>query len=180
MKHVVYKPYFNWENEEKWLNKMSAKGLAMKSYTWCRYVFEETPPGEYIYRIDFLDHMPSSQKGKEYIRFLEETGAEFVDFYFRWVYFRKKADRGPFFLYSDISSQITHKKRVRAFWLIFAFLECAIGASNMVMGTFNSSARLNLIVGSFAFAMGIFFGLWSLQLTMKIQALRKEQIIREG
>ena len=29
MKHIVHKPYWNFEKEEAWLNEMSTRGLAM-------------------------------------------------------------------------------------------------------------------------------------------------------
>ena len=45
MKHIVYKPYWDYEKEERWLNDMAAKGLALSDYSWCRYAFEETPRG---------------------------------------------------------------------------------------------------------------------------------------
>ena len=51
MKTVIRKAYFDFENEEKWLNEMSAKGFALTDYTWCRYVFSDCMPGKYVYRL---------------------------------------------------------------------------------------------------------------------------------
>lgn len=51
MKYVIWKAYWNYEKEEKWLNEMASKGLAFTSYSWYRYVFEDAPAKEYIYRI---------------------------------------------------------------------------------------------------------------------------------
>jgi len=48
MKHIVRKAYWDYEKEEKWLNAMSAKGMALTDYSWCRYVFTETPCNEFI------------------------------------------------------------------------------------------------------------------------------------
>lgn len=55
MKQVIRKAFWNYEKEEHWLNTMSAKSLAMTNYSWCRYVFEEEPRGEYIYRIELTE-----------------------------------------------------------------------------------------------------------------------------
>lgn len=45
MSHVVRKYFADFEKEEQWLNDMSAKGLALVEYSWARYVFEESAPG---------------------------------------------------------------------------------------------------------------------------------------
>lgn len=39
MKKVIYKAYYDYEKEEKWLKEMSAKGLALINYSWLRYTF---------------------------------------------------------------------------------------------------------------------------------------------
>jgi len=180
MKHVIRKPYWNWEKEEKWLNKLSAKGLALVDYSWCRYVFEDTPPGEYIYRIELLDYWPRSAEGVKYIQFVEETGAEFVSSYMRWVYFRKKAADGPFILHSDIPSQIAHNKRVRALWLALAILELSIGLMNVLVGTIPLFQLTNVIMGALLLVLGGAFTSWVIQITRKIRRLKRELLIREG
>ena len=47
----------------------------------------------------------------DYILLIEETGAEYVQRWGMWVYFRKK---GNFELYTDIDSQIDLYQRIRA------------------------------------------------------------------
>ena len=180
MKHVIRKPYWNWEKEEKWLNEMSAKGLALVDYTWCRYVFEEALPGEYVYRIELLDYWAINPTSLKYIRFVEETGAEFVSSYMRWVYFRKKAADGPFTLHSDIPSQIAHNKRVRVFWLGLAILELSIGLMNVTTGIWPPVKSLNIVLGSALFVVGCVFASWVIQITRKIRKLKRELLIREG
>ena len=180
MKHVVHKAYWNWENEERWLNGMSARGLALVDYSWCRYVFEETPPGEYIYRIELLDHWATNAIEQNYIRFVEETGAEFVASYMRWVYFRKKAVDGAFTLHSDIPSQIAHSKRVRALWVGLAILELSVGIMNISIGTMPDIRPTNIVLSTLLFALGIAFASWAIQITRKIKRLKKELLIREG
>lgn len=106
MKHVIRKPYWSFENEEKWLNDMAAQGLALTSYSWCRYEFEDSDKETYTYHIELLDHSAKHPISKKYIAFLEETSIEHVSTYMRWVYLRKKTSDGPFNLYSDIDSKI--------------------------------------------------------------------------
>jgi len=127
MKNVIRKLFFNYEKEEKWLNEMAAQGKALIKYTWCRYEFEDTPKGEYIYRVVLLDKQASHSESQKYIQFVEETGAEYVASYLRWVYFRKKAADGPFELYSDIDSKLRHYKKVQAAMTTAALINFATG-----------------------------------------------------
>jgi len=134
VKSAVWKAYFDFEKEEKWLNEMAAKGLNFVHYSFLRYTFEEGTPGEYIYRIELLKDMPSHPESRAYIKFMEETGVEYVDSYFRWVYFRKKAAEGPFDLYSDIDSRIKHYKRVASFVGVVGLINILAGMSNIIIG----------------------------------------------
>ena len=180
MKHIIRKAYWNWEKEEKWLNELSAKGLALTDYSWCRYVLEDAKPGEYVYRIDLLDHFPSHPQSRKFIEFLEETGVEFVASYMRWVYFRKKAKDGAFTLYTDIASRIAHYKRIRMLWLPLGIAELAVGIPNIIIVVTRSFYALNLFGGLLCCLLGILFTLHSLQITRKIRALKKEQSIHEA
>lgn len=117
MKHVVWKAYWNHEREEKWLNEMSAKGFALMDYFWFRYVFEDAPKGEYMYRIELLEKLPSDLESAAYLRFLSETGVECVATYMRWVYLRRKSTDGEFNIYSDIDSKIKHYSRIIQLWV---------------------------------------------------------------
>jgi hypothetical protein len=180
MKHIIWKACYNYEKEEKWLNGLAAKGLAMTNYSWCRYVLEETPPGEYVYRIELLDHTASHPESRRYIAFVEETGAECVATYMRWVYFRKKAADGLFELFSDNTSRIAHYRRVRAFWLAFVFIEFTAFAINLAVGLMPPLSVLHLVLAAL---LGILFGIFLalvLQLTRHIRRLGREQRITEG
>lgn len=103
--HIVHKAFWDFEKEEQWLNTMSARGLALSDYSWCRYVFADTPENRYIYRIELLENLPTHPESMAYLRFLEENGVECVASYMRWVYLRKNASEGPFDIYTDIDSR---------------------------------------------------------------------------
>jgi hypothetical protein len=181
MKHVIRKPYWNYEKEEQWLNEMSARGLAMCDYSWCRYVFEDAPKGEYIYRIELLENKATHPESRKYIEFLEDTGVEFVASYMRWVYFRKKAADGPFDLYSDIDSKIRHYRRVLSFWTVFAGIEFFAGAWNLAIGIIEwNEGRLNLLCGFALLAIFIMFLTMMLPVSKKLKLLKKEKRIRES
>lgn len=138
MKHVVWKAYWDFEKEEKWLNEMSSKGMALTDYSWCRYVFTETPNNEYIYRLELLEHAPTHAESMAYIRFLEESGIECVTTYQRWIFLRKKSSEGPFDIYSDIESKINHYRRVSTFLGTIGLLNLVIFLCNVVNGIVSS------------------------------------------
>jgi hypothetical protein len=113
----VYKLFFAWqfEEEEKWLNRMSAMGLQLVGVGFCRYVFEDGQPGEYLYRIELLNNLPTHAESMAYLRFLEdEMGVEHVGSWVSWVYLRRRAADGPFDLYSDLESRLRHYRRILA------------------------------------------------------------------
>ncbi len=180
MKHIIYKAYWNYEKEEKWLNGLSAKGLALIDYSWIRYVFEDSQPGEYTFRIQLLKNLASNPESRKYIEFVEGTGAECVATYLRWVYFRKRAADGPFELYSDIDSKIRHYKLVRAFWVAFTVLEYAVGLMNIAIGVKEAISSTNIVLGGLLLALGTGFLIMVLNLGKKIRTLKKQQQIVEA
>jgi len=184
MKHIVWKAYWNYEKEEAWLNDMAAKGLALVDYSWCRYVFEERPAEEYIYRIELLRELPSHPESQAYLRFMEESGVQHVASYMRWVYFRKKASDGAFDIYTDIDSRIRHYQRINIYWSTLAFAELTIGLGNLSIGLSgiqNSGGMTsNFWIGLPLILIGIVFISLGAPLRRKIRKLKKEKSIHEA
>ena len=143
-------------------------------------MFEDSQPGEYIYRIQLLKNLASSPESHKYIEFVESTGAECVATYLRWVYFRKRAVDGPFELYSDIASKIRHYRLVRAFWVVFAAAEYTIGLSNIIIGIEAPVSSTNIVLGGLLLALGTGFAVMVGSLCKKIRALKKQQRIIEA
>ena len=183
MKHIVRKAFFDYQKEEKYLNEMSAKGLALTDYTWCRYVFQDAPKGGYIYRIELLENPVNHPESQNYIKFMEETGVEFVASYYRWVYFRRKAAEGEFDIYSDIDSRIKHYKRIRVLFLFLMVLNLAIGLLNFFYGDMQTSMGIrpiNSYIAILSLAVGTLLLIFLLlPLSKKISSLEKEKSIRE-
>ncbi len=164
MRKTVRKWFWVWDfdKEEQWLNEMAAKGLALVGAGFCRYEFEECIPGEYQVRLELLENHLNHAESQQYIRFIEETGAEQIGSWFRWVYFRKKTADGPFDLYSDLESRIKHLKRIIALVLPLSLANLMIGFANVGNAIANhiwiaKVGYLNLIVG----ALGC-MGAWKL------------------
>ena len=184
MKHTVHRMFWNYENEEKWLNEMSAKGLALTDYSWRRYVFEETPKNQYIYRIELLEQLPDHPESMAYIHFMEENGVEYVTSSTRWVYFRKKSSDGAFDIYSDIESQIKYFNRIFVLWNTLMFTELIIGLVNIIIGVANRIALrtfsfVNLILGGILILFGMVFMIFRIPIRKKIKKLQREKMITE-
>lgn len=134
MRRRVIKAFVNYKKEEDWLNKMAQKGLHMVDYFWFVYLFEEGEPGEYIYRLELMENVPSHPKSAAYLQFMEESGVERVSTWMRWVYFRKKASEGSFEIYSDREGKIRHAKRIIGLMLALFFLNFGCACSNLGLG----------------------------------------------
>ncbi|MBR3610470.1 MAG: DUF2812 domain-containing protein [Oscillospiraceae bacterium] len=179
MRKVIKKLFWAWEyeKEEKWLNEMAAKGLALVDYSLCRYSFEPCEPGEYKFKIQFLEHRTSHPESEQYIRFMEETGAEQVASYLNWVYFRKKAAEGDFEIFSDIESKINHLTLIKKVLLPIGYLNLGVSVMNFVNLAFNFPGALWVpFINLACFALMI-FGVHKIQ--KKINILKKEHAIRE-
>lgn len=114
MKKKVYKIFFVWEyeKEEKWLNKMSSEGWQLVKGSSFKYLFEKGEPNEYEYKLELLEEEPDSPKSKNYIDFLKETNIENVGKCKNWIFLRKKTADGGFSSENKTLSHINHSLRV--------------------------------------------------------------------
>lgn len=183
MRQIVRKLFFDFEKEELFLNNMSANGLALSKYSWGKYVFDEAAKGEYIYRLELLEHPIDSMESQNYIQFMKETGAELVTTYHRWAYFRKKASDGDFNIYSDIDSRLKHYERIRILFLAVIGFNFFAGFFNLFVGNLHKSSgypAINIYVGIISFTLVTLLLIFLLlPLTKKIGQLRSEKQIRE-
>ncbi len=190
MKKIIHKAYWNPDKEQKWINSLAAKGLALTDYSWMRYVFEETTPGEYIYEIELLEKKTSNPESEVYLRFLEDTGVEVVARYYKWVFLRKKASDGPFAVYTDCESRIRYLKRIRNLWIGLITLEFFAGFLNLgicmfylfvgKLGAIREFPWINFAGGILCTGIGIvfFFALF-LPVYLQIRKLKKEQTLHD-
>jgi hypothetical protein len=183
MRQTIYKIFIasQYEEEERWINEMSAKGQALVYAGLCRYIFEDEEPGKYQYKIQLLNKLPAAPESKAYLQFLEETGIEFISSILAWVYLRKKTEDGPFGLYSDIGSSIRYFKRLQIFFIVLTILEFFIGIQNLWIGIFLPTGMqvINICMGLFLLFLGMLLAAAARTHTKKLQELRKERQIRE-
>lgn len=124
---TIHKIFFVWdfEKEEQWLNTMAQSGWLLDRVSFCTYHFVACTPGAYTIRMEMhgLDD--------EYLRFMQETGAEYVGRMVQWIYFRKKVQYGQFDIFSDLDSKIAHLGRISTTLAL-------IGGTNLLIGMVNS------------------------------------------
>ena len=180
MRRTVYKVFMMWnfDKEEKWLNEMAAKGLALVSVGACRYDFEDCAPGSYQVRLELLDNLPSHPESHCYIRFLEETGVEHVGTLLRWVYFRKQSTDAPFDLFSDIDSRIRHLNRM--LWILgVLFGMNLINVANLLVQfiTWEYSGTLVIVIVCALLLLLITYGF--VRIMLKKNRLKRERRLHE-
>lgn len=145
----------------------------MEKVSLCSYGFSASAPGEYIYRLQMLEDWPSSAKGQEYIRLVEETGAQQVGSLIWWVYFRRKAALGPFELFSDVASRLRHYHGI-------AFLLAMLLVPNAIIFWMNiGSAKVPWTTQVFQAVVMLALGWGLCKLWQKISHLKKEGAVRE-
>lgn len=179
MKKIVHKVFWAWEfdREEKWLNSMSAKGLALTSVGFCRYEFEDCTPGEYKFFIELLSGRASGVENVKYIEFLEDAGVKHVGTYGRWVYFRGKPSEENDKLFSDNASRIKHLTRIIRFIAVLLAINLYFGCYNLLM-YFQWHSPINY-VGILSFAVVIFGATGIARLMIKRKKLKAETQIFE-
>lgn len=180
MRKVIRKLFWAWDfdKEEKWLNEMASKGLALCAVGFCRYEFEQTKPGEYAVCLQMLNNKPQHPESEKYIEFVEETGAEHVGSYMRWVYFRKKTADGPFELLSDYDSRIKQLTDIIRFIVVLGVFNLMAGCYNLLLyGIWGHEISL---LGLINIALSAFIGYGAYRLWQKREKLQKEQQVFEG
>jgi hypothetical protein len=100
-----------------------------------------------------------------------------------WVYFRRKADYGPFDIFSDIDSRLKHYKRIRNLFAGIMALNLFLGLLNLTTSNVLhevSTHIANFYISLFSLGVGLcIFGFLVMPLSNKITTLEKEHIIRE-
>lgn len=180
MRKRVCKFFWAWdfEKEEAWLNQMALRGQALVGVGPFSYVFEEGLPGEYEIREELLENLPSHPESQRYIRFLEETGAEYVGSYLRWAFFRKKRTEGGFDLYSDNDSRAKHLGRIIALLTVIGLVGLGATLSNLTLFWLHRFPE-NLWVAMPTGLLALFLLCGVLRLCRKRRQLKRERQIFE-
>lgn len=120
---IKFRWYYDKDDEEIFLNNMSAKGYAMKRFFLGIYWFDRCSPNEYTYRVDIINDKNIPER-KEFYDFVSDTGAELVQTWGVWAFFRKKGSN--FELYTDKESRINQYKRIRKTFISLGICEALV------------------------------------------------------
>ena len=132
---IRWKFTFDKDEEQDWLNDWCQQGWAMTGFFLGVVTFVPCRPGEYIYQIDLLPGKGIFAKNYEdYVIFMNEMDVEILQRWGRWLYLRKRAEDGPFEVYTDTASKVEMYRRIRgmflwAFCLVFL---CSFSAWNLL------------------------------------------------
>lgn len=142
---------WNFEKEEIWLNEMAMQGWVLEEIGFCTYHFARCEPGEYIVRMEM------APDNEDYRSFLEEIGAEYIGRMVKWIYFRRKAELGPFDLLAGIDAKIHHLDRIDMMLKLVCLANLLIGIPNILNGM--TSSIVNLLCATLlSYALGRIHG----------------------
>ena len=148
---IRFKLTFDKDAEQDWLNGLCAQCWAMTGFFAGLYTFTPCQPGEFIYQVDLLPgEGVRAWRSGEYMDFMEETGVEVVQRWFRWVYLRRRAADGPFQIYTDVDSQIQMYRRIRKMFLWVFALECCCSLGVIPGAVLNDGVLIRCAIALFA------------------------------
>ena len=153
-----FRLYYNKDEELKWIQSLCDEGWALEKFCAGMYTFEPCEPGEYIYDIDLLGDGP--KEFDAYKEFMEDAGVEIVQRWFRWVILRKRAEDGPFEMYTDPQSKAESYGKIKKFFrgamlaelllLLFETMLLIASPTKVQIGIFLFALA---VVGAFTLAM---------------------------
>lgn len=181
MRQTLRKFFWAWDfdKEEQWLNGLAAKGLHLAAIGWPKYIFDEGVPGAYQIRLELLDNWPTHPESQQYIRFVEETGAEYLGSVLRWAYFRKAAGEEGFDLFSDRDTRIKHLNRLMVMLGVPFVVSLMFVAYNMRLYFSGSGVLANLIAAIVLAVLALLVGYGVLRTWLKRRKLKKDRLLYE-
>jgi hypothetical protein len=120
MKFIERKYFIDKDKEEFYINQKASIGESFYMKGFTHYLFEETKPQLYTYRIKCVkDKSLKSLKASH-----EDHATKVVGFSYPWLYLRKLSEKGTFNRYDDLDTRITYymKRLVRLLILTFIYI----------------------------------------------------------
>lgn len=156
---------WDFDKEERWLNTMAQQGWVLDRVGYCRYEFVRCEPGEYIVRLEMRPH------DEGYLSFMADTGAEYVGRMVKWIYFRRKAEYGPFDIFSDLDSRLAHLKKISGMLRLLGFANLLMGIANSLDPVVNMG-WINLLCATL-----LMYGLGRIE--GKAESLEQDRLLME-
>lgn len=165
----------DFKEEETWLRNQHQEGWKfLKMVPPCFYTFEQCPPEDVMYRLDY-------QNGEEdsgYFQLFKDYGWEYIDRSIGWIYFRKPVSEADSErdgeLFSDNESRlnlIDHVVKTRMLPAMLLFLCCVF--PNLWRSIDTGDPFAAALTGFFA-VMALLFLYLLVYCGVKLQRMRKE------
>lgn len=151
---VKFRLNFNTNEVTEWLNRMAEQGWALTGFFFGFHRFVECEPGEYIYQVDIAEKMFSVPES--YRQFMGEMGVEIVCLWGPWVILRRKAEEGPFEMYTDVESSFEHYTKIRNLFYVVSMIE-GVG---LFYGVTSAVMLKNAVGWVFAFLAAVFLAVF--------------------
>lgn len=165
------------EKEQKYLHEMDLKGWHFKCYKNLRYHFEQNPPANYVYRIDYKETLEDLD---EYLSIFEDAGWEVVYSYpiFQgsWIYFRKLStnESRDLEIFTDKDSMVDLLKKVRTHWTRFGTVMSLLLLFFTILNLFVSKSLFSGVPTALCFLfIAILYVKLFINLTKKIKQLEQ-------
>lgn len=115
MKKVVHGSFTWWgvDKEQAWLNEKIKQGWLLCDVRFMKYTFEPCEPDSYEICAVLLEKDAKTEASKDYISFVEETGATYIGARGSIAFFCKKKGDKPFELFSDRASWLKYYRHIR-------------------------------------------------------------------
>lgn len=170
---IQWKFTFDKDEEQDWLNDYCQEGWAMVSFFAGLVTFVPCRPGEFIYQIDLLPGSGLRADDYEgYVSFMSDMDVEVLQRWGRWVYLRKRAEDGPFEVYTDTDSKIQLYRRIRKMFLWVLVLDLSLSINVFFQAAVYGGLLLRCSAAVVALMLlAILQGAW--KCTRKIQELER-------
>ena len=134
-----FKPFLNYEKEERWLADMASQGYHLKEVGF-GYSFESAPPEQVVIKIDYR-RFKKEQDFLDYLALFEDSGWQHISGTknIGFQYFKKTNSDSTEDIFSDTTSRAGRYKRLsdRSLALFFPFLFISSMLGDKVFGFLN-------------------------------------------
>lgn len=188
MRTTVHKWFYIWQlsKEEAWINEMAAHGYGLVSVGRLTFEFEDIEPGKYRYKEIFVKGSFTSEKTREFLKFLEEMGVDNVGHVsypnHTILYFRYEDTGEELELYSDLDSKIEYEKTMLGY-LIFVsianLLVVAYDITVMIFAFLHGQASIVYLLSLINLTIGVLAAIDIVKRSKKIKALESERVVHE-
>ena len=171
MTKTVKKIFMAWqlEEEERWLNGMSADGWHLVKSNGITHHFEQGEPGAYHYQVQMVE------QDEGYLRFLEEMGIEHVGTCFNkmWIYLRK-AGGESFEIFSDRESKLKHLQKIHKLMKTIVILLTVCLLIEIILTSTSGYSAVGFLYMMIILPMNLWFSHGLGEISEKIRRLERE------